>query len=293
MFLARDVSAVVCTLNSANSLEECLKSLRNNAVGQLVVVDGGSTDQTVPMARRYADVVTFDDANGLGAARAKGIALTTGGLVLNCGSDNVFPDGALDSMLACYVETGALGVSARTRVQGSSYLARSLDHYRQLRFEAGPRAVIGTPTLMDGHRLREDGFDPSCTYSDDAELCERWIRDFSGEFFICDTEVWETGKTSLPQVLHRWSRVYGTSDHEVFRRGRSNGWTLKRSMASTKYPLVNEFIRPFLKADPNQRLRLAPFLATITIARYAGWLYAAIQSSFRKSLAHIPRVVEI
>ena len=44
-----NLTAVVCTLNSENSLERCLVSLVE-IVDFLIVVDGGSTDDTVSQA---------------------------------------------------------------------------------------------------------------------------------------------------------------------------------------------------------------------------------------------------
>ena len=41
---AGDVSVVVCTLDSIGGIERCLTSLRDRGVGELIVVDAGSTD---------------------------------------------------------------------------------------------------------------------------------------------------------------------------------------------------------------------------------------------------------
>lgn len=128
---------------------------------------------------------------------------------------------------------------------------------------------------MDGRRLRESGFDSSRKFSDDGELCERWIREFGGTFYISGTEVWESGKATLSEVPSRWSKTYGTSDHEVFMNGRRSGWTVRRSLQSISYPLRNEFLKPARGARGLQRIRLVPFLMLITSARYWGWARVA------------------
>ena len=43
---AQDVSAVVCSWNCAESIERCLKSLRDNNIGELILVDANSDDGT-------------------------------------------------------------------------------------------------------------------------------------------------------------------------------------------------------------------------------------------------------
>lgn len=48
------VDVTVATLNSGRTIERCLKAIRSNIpVRRLVIVDGGSTDDTVDIARRY------------------------------------------------------------------------------------------------------------------------------------------------------------------------------------------------------------------------------------------------
>ena len=65
MFDTKDVSAVVCTLNSIASIESCLSSLASSGVGEVIVVDGGSTDGTLTVAHSHADLVLNDPGKGL------------------------------------------------------------------------------------------------------------------------------------------------------------------------------------------------------------------------------------
>ncbi|MDD2859287.1 MAG: glycosyltransferase family 2 protein, partial [Candidatus Nanopelagicales bacterium] len=111
-----DVSAVVCTMNSIASIEQCLKSLRDAGVGELIVVDASSTDGTRAVADRLADRVVVDPGTGLGNARNVGIAHTTKALILNMGSDNIMPSGQLEVMIDALQRDSLQGVSARTRI---------------------------------------------------------------------------------------------------------------------------------------------------------------------------------
>jgi glycosyltransferase involved in cell wall biosynthesis len=67
-----NLTAVVCTLNSENSLERCLGSLVE-IVDNLVVVDGGSSDRSVSIAEKYHALVLKDSGSGLGEARGVGL----------------------------------------------------------------------------------------------------------------------------------------------------------------------------------------------------------------------------
>lgn len=273
----RDVSAVVCTLNSISGIERCLESLRAAGVGEIIVVDAHSTDGTREVADRLADLVVEDPGTGLGNARNVGIERTTRPLILNMGSDNVMPDGQLQRMICVLVETAAHGVSAQTVIEGRDYPSRGLNAWRKGRFRPGPAAVIGTPTLFLGEVLRAHPYDSTRVFSDDSELCERWERDFGAAFVISDAYVWEVGKTTWAEVAIR-CRMYGTSDDEVFRIGRSQGWPLRRQLKSLAHPLRADFLEPIVHIPAGEAISMAPFLAGFAALRYANWIKKAVTS---------------
>ena len=271
-----DVSAVVCTMNSISGIEECLLSLRNAGVGEIVVVDAHSTDGTLELATKLSDIVLEDPGIGLGNARNIGIAVTTKPLILNMGSDNVLPAGELEKMIS-YLEAGEFhGVSAQTRVLGSNYVARGLNHWRQSRFPQGEREVIGTPTLFQGDLLRMHPYNPDRKFSDDSELCERWQRAFNSTFAISDAVCFELGKSSLPEARIR-ARMYGVSDCEVFRDGKQKGWSLTRKANSLLYPFKMDFITPLANSKHLSVITLIPFFGYFTAHRYQGWIQACRQ----------------
>jgi len=91
------ISVVIATFNSARTLESCLKSLREQNYPadkiQLVVADGGSTDQTLEMARTHRAMIVNVPKDRQDAEYNKGFGLqyATGELVLFIDHDNVLP----------------------------------------------------------------------------------------------------------------------------------------------------------------------------------------------------------
>jgi len=52
------VSVVITTKNEENNIENCIKSVKNQAYPpELIVVDNNSTDRTKELARKYTDKV--------------------------------------------------------------------------------------------------------------------------------------------------------------------------------------------------------------------------------------------
>ena len=269
----KSVSAVVCTMNSISGIRQCLESLRASGVGELIVVDAHSTDGTLEVARDLADLVLSDPGLGLGMARNVGIAQSSGALILNMGSDNIFPPGELNTMID-YLTTGNFqGVSAQTRVLGDSYIARGLNVWRSGKFPPGERSVIGTPTLFVGDLLRSHPYDDSRRFSDDSELCERWTTEFGARFGISGSVCLEVGKVSWKEVEIR-AFMYGESDHEVFTHGRAlHGWGFNRSLTSVLHPVKSDLVEP-LASDQSiiDKLTAIPFLTAFTSLRYLGWI---------------------
>jgi len=268
---ASDVSAVICTMNSISGIEQCLISLRDSGVGQIVVVDANSTDGTKEVAEESADLVLRDTGQGLGNARNIGIAQTTGRLILNMGSDNVLPKGELQKMINYLREGDFRGVSAQTRVSGQNYVAVGLNVWRAGRFPEGERPVIGTPTLFEANLLRSDPYDPSRRFSDDSELCERWTQNHNARFAISDAVCLELGKSTWSEVKIR-AKMYGISDHEIYSQGEEMGWRTARKLKSITHPLVADLITPLRHSTPIQAISATPFLAFFTGCRYLGWI---------------------
>lgn len=279
-FTAADISAVVCTLNSISSIEQCLVSLREAGVGEVIVVDASSTDGTHEVAERLADLVLTDPGVGLGTARNVGIARTSKALILNMGSDNLVAPGALDLMIAALADPSASnlqGVSAQTMIEGDSYLAAGLNAWRRGRFLVGPAAIIGTPTLFIGQTLRAHPYDSSRRFSDDSELCERWTREFDASFAISDAVFYEIGKTSWEEIRVR-CKMYGISDYEVFAAGSASGWSAQRKAQSLLHPARVDLMHPLMHLKPVAGAKALPFLVAFTAMRYESWVTKALRS---------------
>jgi glycosyltransferase involved in cell wall biosynthesis len=92
----KTVSVILATLNCAKNLEQCLASVRNQNYDQekieIIIADGGSTDRTIEIAKKYGATVIPENTGSPEAA--KGLALKTAGneIILEIDDDNILPD---------------------------------------------------------------------------------------------------------------------------------------------------------------------------------------------------------
>jgi glycosyltransferase involved in cell wall biosynthesis len=100
------VTVVTPTLNAIAYLDECIRSVDcqagPNVTVEHIVVDGGSTDGTVELAREKGATVLQGTDSGLYDADNKATAASSGELIGYLGADDLLLPGALDAVVRAY-----------------------------------------------------------------------------------------------------------------------------------------------------------------------------------------------
>jgi glycosyltransferase involved in cell wall biosynthesis len=118
------LSVILITLNEAERLATTLEAIA--WADEIVVVDAGSTDGTIEIARRFTDkVVVTNDWPGFGPQKNRALALATGEWVLSIDADErVTPE--LAAEIRATLASPHFAVYAIPRL--SSFLGRPLRH---------------------------------------------------------------------------------------------------------------------------------------------------------------------
>ncbi|SFC37785.1 Glycosyltransferase involved in cell wall bisynthesis [Polaromonas sp. OV174] len=118
------LSVTVITKNEAHNIEACLRSVM--FANQLVVLDSGSTDETVEIARSLgAEVSVSSDWLGFGKQKNRALALASSDWVLSLDADErVTPE--LQAEILAVLEAPAFDVYAFPRL--SSYCGQYMRH---------------------------------------------------------------------------------------------------------------------------------------------------------------------
>jgi glycosyltransferase involved in cell wall biosynthesis len=81
------VSVVIPSLNEEENLKILLKELKNlTLISEIIIIDGYSKDNTVEVAKNYADMIEYDKI-GKGSALKKGMKLAKGDVVICMDAD--------------------------------------------------------------------------------------------------------------------------------------------------------------------------------------------------------------
>lgn len=113
------ISVVIPSFNQGAYIETTLLSLlaQQYPALEIIVMDGGSTDKTVNVLKKYEDFLTFwvsEKDNGQSDAINKGLAKCTGELFNWLNSDDYLMPGALHEVAKAFWKTGALAISSGT-----------------------------------------------------------------------------------------------------------------------------------------------------------------------------------
>ncbi|GEM_PF-301069 len=120
-----EVSVVIPTLNEGKYVSKCLDSLRRQDFDggfEVIVVDGGSRDGTLDLAKLIADKVIVCEGRPVGDARNLGAKLAEAEMVAFIDADTVASHRWLSSIRSSLSRPGVVGVAGPTLPYGGSAL---------------------------------------------------------------------------------------------------------------------------------------------------------------------------
>ncbi len=268
-----DVSVVVCTRNNKDNLVSVLKGIEKECPGELIVVDGNSTDGTREILVEMGVNILSDPGRGLALARQIAINEVSGDYTLFVGDDNILLKGSILKLKKYMLDHDWVGAAFQTRIKDSNknYWAFCANHRWKSRFYEGERSVIGTPYMFKTDLLKQVGYDEKCTVSDDSDMEKRLEQITDKKWGYSNVICLEIGKTGFHETLVRFL-MYGKSDAQFWNKY-SGEWGIKRKWISICHPVVDELINPLRKIKPFlAKICVFPYLLLITIIRYYGWV---------------------
>lgn len=85
------LSVIIIAKNESDNIDRCLKSVAS-WVDEIIVLDSGSTDDTVDIAKQYTQHVYETDWQGYGVQKQRALQYATSDWVLNLDADEFIPE---------------------------------------------------------------------------------------------------------------------------------------------------------------------------------------------------------
>lgn len=104
------ISIITSVLNGANTIADTIESVIQQQYDNIeyIIIDGNSSDDTVPIIRRYGDkvdILVSEPDQGVYDAMNKGIKLATGDIIAMLNSDDVYADSSVVGQMVNLMET--------------------------------------------------------------------------------------------------------------------------------------------------------------------------------------------
>jgi len=196
------VDVVICTKNSAETLRPVLERvIRYVPVNRLIIVDGGSEDGTVDIAREFGAEVHYDGGRGLGYARNMALGLVRTPIFAFIDGDAFIPKNWF-SLIKYFRDPKVAVASGFTFFGPDDPVLKALYKYQLRRYKIIP-ASLSNALLRLSH-VKEVGGIREIPSSEDRELYERLTA--KGLKWVVDRSVISFQPRSLRQhMAHaRW-----------------------------------------------------------------------------------------
>lgn len=274
------VTVIIPVYNSPRLLAACLESLlpQDYPDYEVIVVDDGSTDDTVATARKYPVRVIESAYLGISAVRNQGLRAARGEIVMTVDADLVVPRDLVRRMVAGLLDPASgprLGVvMAWWGIRNPENLVSALI-YRVYEYFVRNLSESdffwGYCVAFRKSLVEETGyFDETLSYVEDVDFAYRVTRAGYRIRILKDVRVWHYFRDSLSAHL---KRHFKTARHKLLSVCRSGKYTDQRSSPS-------EYAKLALHLAALLSLTLLPFRPAL-----AGLIWALAL------LSHLPLAV--
>ena len=208
------ISIIVPALNEEKLIASTLKNLRKVVPeAEIIVVDGGSRDNTVKIARGYAKV--FMDHGNVGFARNTGAKMSEGDIIVFLDADTTIKRQFIDEVLKTFKDPNVVGAGGLIMPEGINQFEEIVFYFFNLliimSFGIGRPKLAGTCVAYKRKPFLEvGGFDINMVASEDFELCKKISK--KGKIAFLRNVIVRTSRRRLKhlglfKLVLDWSRI--------------------------------------------------------------------------------------
>lgn len=219
---------MVCTKNCAGTLKPVLERVvRHVPLNRLIIVDGGSEDGTLDVARGFGAEVHFDGGRGLGYARNMALKLVETPIFAFIDGDAFIPENWF-SLIKHFRDSKVAVASGFTLFGPENPVLRALYRYQLRRYKHISPSLSNALLRLD-HVKSVGGVRVNLPSCEDRDLQERLLS--KGLKWVVDRSIISYQPRSLRQHLAhvRW---WGRGERAMGRPVTEPAWFLMKSMAT-------------------------------------------------------------
>jgi glycosyltransferase involved in cell wall biosynthesis len=280
---------VIITYNEEGNIGRTLASVQAlvaDGKGEIIVVDSGSTDRTVEIAKSFGAKVFVEQWKGYAAQKNSAIDKAAGDWILSLDADE-----EIEPRLAADIQTTlAKWAEVDEYARPRGYRPRDVHHNFQIEHEIGDANSLDTDCYFDGFFIRRKNFFLGRWVRHGGFWPDRKLRLFKRGLARCAERVVHetfhvegevgTEMSTAALVHHSYPNLADYIDH--MNRYSSLGAEMAVAQGRTRFNLFDIAIRPFATFIYNYFFRLGfldgreGLLLHLYHAVYVSWKYAKV-----------------
>jgi len=208
------ISVVIPALNEEKLIGRTLKNVHNVVPeAEIIVVDGGSNDKTVEIAKKYAKICLTDGT--IATARNTGAEATVGDIIIFLDADTSINKKFVDEATKAFKNPNIVGVGGMIMPNCTSALAEAVFYF--FNFLIMVSSIFRRPVLAGtcvAYKRKPffevGGFNAKMVASEDFDLCKKISKKGKVVFLrniIVRTSRRRLKKLGLIGLISDWSRV--------------------------------------------------------------------------------------
>lgn len=262
------LSVVVCVRNEADRIKDCLQTVYLNHPDEVIVVDGGSTDNTLEIARQFDGIRIIESHNStLTRDRQKGLDAAKNQHIAMIDADHRLLDGDLDSLMRDMTEFNFdIVQGGLLSFENHGFWDAAEEECWQLTHNIpGPRAMIGTaPAIYNKRVFDYVRFDDHITATiDDTDFAYRLSKFPELTFGVGRTNIRQYHFSDFRTYVKKF-QWYGKGDGEFCRKHPNRAFSMLFHLL-IRYPFIYSW-----KALRKGYFRAVPFYMVQGVLRFVG-----------------------
>ena len=235
------ISCVIITLNEEDNIRKCLQSV--SWCDEIVLVDSGSTDNTIEIAKGFGAKIFTKELNGFGEQKRYAVSLASNDWIFSIDADEVVTDDLRESIIKRLNSSEALpaGFSVQRRLcflerefkygkEGNEFLVRLFNRQRG-NFTS---AKVHEGVELNGESVKLE----SVLLHNSYKTLHQYFQKFNNYTTRAANELYEKGKKKNVVLVYLLFPFYFLKNYFINRNFLNGVQGLMWAFLSSCYPLV-------------------------------------------------------
>jgi glycosyltransferase involved in cell wall biosynthesis len=276
------ISVILNTLNDEKrDLDYCFESIIKNAPHQFIVVDGGSEDNTVKIAKKYTENVYVSPA-GIQKQQNLALSYATGKFLIIAETDHIYPDDFFNNLLEDYLKANCFGVQGKLKcIKKDSFWERGTNTFFELEWDGIEYVKVPTGPSIYLTKQYKDFSKVLSSQLESNYFCTDTVRaDFMN---LQNLKVKYSQHIAYQNEKLGWNNFkkkylnYGAGDYYYYRANKKTFSFVRRLKSLTHVFRKYGVILPFKSMWRKDFYISVPFFMVICIVRYFGFFLTVIK----------------